>query len=737
MNRVPGFSPLAEYIAVIGPRAVDGPAKVLGVFPDVGSMDEHAVPLPAGLEIFVLPAGCACVRAASPPPPRLFMVVLAASSAKLFVYCLLVHEALLGRDDDATEQPSATPHAATTPLPRSQPHARDWAPRCVAIISRHASSSPARYLEALLAQLEKIPLAEPPSIRRGDRRKTRRARKALVQASGKGSNSHFDAPVPASCPPEAEPGRLVDHFLFRTLRQQLGGVLPPEVPLPIDGSRVLVSCGDRQLSLSIHPRIHPSVSTNPLSPRYPGLGDRLPPPAFHPAALLARAPAEALCVLLECLLCEMTVVLVSDSAAVLSAAAEALSALLRPFAWQGAYVPVLPESLVDIVWAPVPALVGVLGALFDESVAPDLGIHPAEEASSPGSNSRAGSSLSATLPLLPPLGEGEALLPLVVDLRAGRRLLHGHAPPARLPDRIRAAIATAARAFERAAPLRLVASDVLELPLPQGRRRGGEEGGAPVRSCALLQLLLEADGSARAAGLATVVAAQLEALLPGVRKWARGSLRQLTDGVFNAAAFAETLPAGPQRAFVRELSATQRGRLPLLPLLPCWGPRHRAGAAPARAEKRRAGGRRSMTQVGGERRGRSLALRILQQARQSRRGGRTRHWKGSCRPSGGVSSRPSPPQWSPSPPSPSPTAQTPAEALGKMDALNALATLATAVAASAAAAAALAMQPTALAQKEAAVAAGVCVQEEEEETVAASAGAAAATQTAPSRPWAA
>ncbi|RHZ06486.1 hypothetical protein DYB26_010717, partial [Aphanomyces astaci] len=60
-----------------------------------------------------------------------------------------------------------------------------------------------------------------------------------------------------------------------------------------------------------------------------------------------------------CLLLEQKVALCSKHLSVLTPIAESLQALLFPLYWQGAYIPILPSSLLDIIDAPVPFLVGV------------------------------------------------------------------------------------------------------------------------------------------------------------------------------------------------------------------------------------------------------------------------------------------------------------------------------------------------------------------------------------------
>jgi hypothetical protein len=54
----------------------------------------------------------------------------------------------------------------------------------------------------------------------------------------------------------------------------------------------------------------------------------------------------------------------------LSKAVECLTSLLAPFDWQHLLVPVLPESLLELVEAPTPYLIGILnpGHLFQDLI---------------------------------------------------------------------------------------------------------------------------------------------------------------------------------------------------------------------------------------------------------------------------------------------------------------------------------------------------------------------------------
>ena len=64
----------------------------------------------------------------------------------------------------------------------------------------------------------------------------------------------------------------------------------------------------------------------------------------------------------SCLLLEYKTVLCSDSISTMTPTSLALLSLLFPFTWCGIYIPVLPQTLLDVIEAPVPFLVGVDGS---------------------------------------------------------------------------------------------------------------------------------------------------------------------------------------------------------------------------------------------------------------------------------------------------------------------------------------------------------------------------------------
>ncbi|KAJ8299543.1 hypothetical protein KUTeg_023603 [Tegillarca granosa] len=62
----------------------------------------------------------------------------------------------------------------------------------------------------------------------------------------------------------------------------------------------------------------------------------------------------------SCILLERSVLFCAKHLSTLSQTVHALTSLLYPFHWQHTYIPVLPESMIDIVCSPTPFLIGIL-----------------------------------------------------------------------------------------------------------------------------------------------------------------------------------------------------------------------------------------------------------------------------------------------------------------------------------------------------------------------------------------
>ena len=108
----------------------------------------------------------------------------------------------------------------------------------------------------------------------------------------------------------------------------------------------------------------------------------LPLAQLRLGALLGELPTRAALAVFGAACREHKLVLVSSYVSKLTAAAEALNALLWPMRWQGVYVPLLPDLMLDFLQSPVPFLLGIhadayaaaraLAILPDDAVVVDL-----------------------------------------------------------------------------------------------------------------------------------------------------------------------------------------------------------------------------------------------------------------------------------------------------------------------------------------------------------------------------
>ncbi|KAL4152267.1 hypothetical protein PRNP1_009201 [Phytophthora ramorum] len=114
-----------------------------------------------------------------------------------------------------------------------------------------------------------------------------------------------------------------------------------EIPLPPPGQiQVQLTLPDRNLIISRPPK------------------NELPLVDFPFRPLFQVLDLNNVLLVFSCIALELKVVLCSKHIGLLTPVSEALLAMLLPFSWQGAYIPVLPTSLFDVIDAPVPFLVG-------------------------------------------------------------------------------------------------------------------------------------------------------------------------------------------------------------------------------------------------------------------------------------------------------------------------------------------------------------------------------------------
>ncbi|KAF1783768.1 uDENN domain [Phytophthora cactorum] len=114
-----------------------------------------------------------------------------------------------------------------------------------------------------------------------------------------------------------------------------------EIPLPPPGQiQVQLTLPDRNLIISRPPKNELPLADFPFRPLFQVLD------------------LNNVLLVFSCVALELKVVLCSKHIGLLTPVAETLLAILLPFLWQGAYIPVLPTSLLDVIDAPVPFLVG-------------------------------------------------------------------------------------------------------------------------------------------------------------------------------------------------------------------------------------------------------------------------------------------------------------------------------------------------------------------------------------------
>ncbi|XP_060072364.1 DENN domain-containing protein 2C-like [Ylistrum balloti] len=76
--------------------------------------------------------------------------------------------------------------------------------------------------------------------------------------------------------------------------------------------------------------------------------------------LLSRLGVDKLLKIFACILLERSVLLCAKNLSTLSQTIHALASLLYPFHWQHVYIPVLPESMLEVCCSPTPYLIGIL-----------------------------------------------------------------------------------------------------------------------------------------------------------------------------------------------------------------------------------------------------------------------------------------------------------------------------------------------------------------------------------------
>eukprot|EP00727_Mastigamoeba_balamuthi_P007009 m51a1_g2929 putative udp-glucose 4-epimerase (1618) ;mRNA; r:566998-574824 len=116
-----------------------------------------------------------------------------------------------------------------------------------------------------------------------------------------------------------------------------------DVPLPPPG-RVRVSC---PIGTSVVPLMRPHPTDFPLAD-------------ISFKNLFEALGVDNVVTLFDAVLCESKILFISRQCTMLTAAAEAITALCYPFLWHHVYVPILSSPLLDFLQAPTPFIMGVL-----------------------------------------------------------------------------------------------------------------------------------------------------------------------------------------------------------------------------------------------------------------------------------------------------------------------------------------------------------------------------------------
>lgn len=101
-----------------------------------------------------------------------------------------------------------------------------------------------------------------------------------------------------------------------------------------------------------------NIGNATISLKRPPANHRISPMGLHFHEVFECLSLDNIVLLVRALVCERQVFLHSSQHSLLSMTAEVLTALMYPFHWVGAYIPVLPRGLIQAVHAPVPFLVG-------------------------------------------------------------------------------------------------------------------------------------------------------------------------------------------------------------------------------------------------------------------------------------------------------------------------------------------------------------------------------------------
>lgn len=162
---------------------------------------------------------------------------------------------------------------------------------------------------------------------------------------------------------------IISHYpfyhLFSQFLHRLYHISLSNAPLPIE----------RYIVNFVHEVPLPPQGISEVIYSFPGTGNnytisrppnnRLPMVDFSYRALFSSLSIDNVIRVFRCMCDEQSICIISNNLALLTPVQETLISFLYPLEWQGCYIPVLPLSLVEIVEAPVPFLIGVHSAYYN------------------------------------------------------------------------------------------------------------------------------------------------------------------------------------------------------------------------------------------------------------------------------------------------------------------------------------------------------------------------------------
>lgn len=163
---------------------------------------------------------------------------------------------------------------------------------------------------------------------------------------------------------------LLSHYpffdIFRESLLQLYRITLVEAPLPIE--RYIANLvSEVPLPPPGKIRIEVSFTSKSIIRIERPPPNRLPLANFSFRPLFASLSVANIMVVFGCLLEERKIALLSSHCSILTPVAESLLSALFPFEWQGLYIPLMPYSMLDILDAPVPFLVGLDSRYLQET----------------------------------------------------------------------------------------------------------------------------------------------------------------------------------------------------------------------------------------------------------------------------------------------------------------------------------------------------------------------------------